>query len=245
MLIKTLGIGAAYCLEAYQYCCNLLDDTILLDCPPQAMLSLKAANFDVNKLKAILITHFDPDHSLGFPTLIPAWKEGEKKLPVIGPVGTEEFFSSMCRLVGKEKKLSRVEFVEVEPGSTALLPEAKTEITALKMRHQPESMGYILRNDEGKRLGFTGDTAWCPGLEQMLNLADVTLCEMTFLGKGTEKHLGLESDLPKMLSIMAQDQSLIITHLEDSREKYLKILKDMKIPFGNVIVAREGDEYHF
>ena len=245
MLIKTLGIGAAYCREPYQFTCNLLDEKILLDCPPQVVLSLKAAGIEVSGLKAILLTHFDPDHSLGFPTLIPAWPQGEKKLPVIGPMGTAQFFSAMCRLVGKEKKLDRIEFVEVEPGSTTALPEAGMEITALAMKHQPESLGYIIESGSGGSLGFSGDTAWCPGYKKILNLSDVILSEMTFLGKGTEKHLGMSSCMPRILETLGPEQSLIITHLEDDRAKYVAALKQIAPQYNNVMVAREGDEYSF
>lgn len=245
MLIKTLGIGAAYCRDNYQYTCNLLDDAVLLDCPPQVVLALRSAAIDISQLRGLVISHFHPDHTLGFPLLISGLPEGEKKFPVIGPAGSRQYFSSLCKLVGKEHKLNRVEFVELSENKTAELPGSCYRVTSFAMKHSPESLGYLIENNNHQTLGFTGDTAWCQGLEQLVQNSDILICEMTFLGMGTEKHLGMETDLPLILELLKPEQRIILTHLEDSRERYLDCLSGFTFENSSVAIAREGCCYKF
>lgn len=190
----------------------------------------------------MVISHFHPDHTLGFPLVIPGWPRGDKKLPVIGPIGTREYFQQLCTLVGKKHKLDRVEFFELGSGEKFKTESGKYELTSIPMKHSEESLGYLIKSKNEKTLGWTGDTAWCRGLEEMIRQADILISDMTFMGKGSKTHLGVVDDIPKYLEFLEEDQRVILTHLEDSAEKYKSLLQNSQ---ENLIIAEEGKEFVF
>lgn len=244
-----LGIGAARSSAGYDYNCWLVDDRLLIDAAPQVVPALARAGVSPASLDLLLITHFDADHTFGFPLLVPALAANAAPLPVIGPPGTADFLRELCRMGRSMHKLERVRFIELPPGETAEV--GPWHVEALAMNHEKESTGYLVTDSHGKKLGISGDTDWCPALERILGESDIALVEMTFRRDGRGKHLVLERDLARMLEAMGPDTLVFPGHLSTTKERYLDTLgqtirylpKELSEQSYRLIFLEDGQEH--
>ncbi len=68
MIIKILGNGGAL-NDGLPYNSYTIDEKILIETPPDIMVSLHRENIDIYSLEAIYISHLHGDHTFGFPFL--------------------------------------------------------------------------------------------------------------------------------------------------------------------------------
>lgn len=243
-----LGIGAARSNTGYDYNCWLVDDRLLIDAAPQVVPALNRAGVSPASLGLLLITHFDADHTFGFPLLVPALAEAAP-LPVIGPPGTGEMLRELCKLGRSVHKIDRAHFIELAPGGTTEV--GPWQVEALAMLHEKESTGYLLRDREGRVLGVSGDTDWCPGLERILAESDYAIVEMTFRREGRGRHLVLERDLARLLQAMGPETIVFPSHLSATKERYLDTLaqterylpKELREQSYRLIFLEDGQEH--
>ena len=70
-----------------------------------------------------------------------------------------------------------IEFIDLEDGMK--FEQNGYKVTALKMEHgAPETYGFIFEDKFGKIVGFSGDTAECENLHNILAKADFAFVEM-------------------------------------------------------------------
>ena len=138
-------------LERYLSCCYMRynGNCILIDCGEGTQLAIKKAGFSLNKITAILLTHFHADHCSGLPGLLLSMgNEGHTEpLLICGPEGVDEVVKSLTfiaqelpfRIITKSlhdfDSFERNEFV----------------ITAFDVKHSCPCIGYDIRiNRSGK-----------------------------------------------------------------------------------------------
>ena len=68
--LDLLGSGNAFLPSGRLHSLLLIDQHIMIDCPPTALASLRNAGISPADIDLILITHVHADHVFGFPNFI-------------------------------------------------------------------------------------------------------------------------------------------------------------------------------
>src|SRR5215216_3381914 len=205
----------------------MLNDRYLFDAPPSALYGLKQGGADLNALDVILISHFHGDHFFGLPFLLLeyAYATGAgrtqprtRDLWIVGPPGVEEKSESLMalgypNLPGRDLGFRR-RYVEMEPGCAKEI--AGLRIEAERMNHAVDSLplclGYRVECG-GRRLGYTGDTAWTDALFRLGDDVDALVADCTYpSGFDQPEHLSLD-EIGVLRERLAERTSLILTHL--------------------------------
>lgn len=220
--------------------CTLIDNKILIDVPNGITKRLMNMDEDVHGLEVCIITHFHGDHCFDLPFLLLTLagnETREKPFYIIGPKGIEE----------KTKQLMEIafpgdwEFVEKYVKSIFIEVENQTNITIedftilpIQVEHGncENAYGYVIERDN-KKIGLTGDSCLCDGIETIGKQCDVMIADMS-LEKGSNTHMGIDD-----MIYLSQKYSKTIypTHMrETTREKAKETIETELI-----VIAEDGD----
>jgi len=190
MKVTILGTG---CIWTKRACASyLLNDDVLID-PGTGTLKqlLKSSNKllhheKIEKLKLILITHYHIDHY--FDIVLLMWKIASDKYPnssatIICPPGGEERIKMLCKLGMSEdsyKKLNFDKYIKfVDASQMGEFKYKNLTITSLKMDHGSiDDYGYVIKEEGGKTLSFTGDSRFCDNMQKMIDISDMAFVDM-------------------------------------------------------------------
>jgi ribonuclease Z len=193
MDLTLLGTGCPQCDPERLGPASLVrhaDHAFLVDCGSGVTQRLVAAGSSGGALDAVFFTHLHSDHVVDFFQLvISSWHQGrDRPQRVFGPPGTRRFVDGLLALWQPELE-QRIAH-ELRPSTAALAVEV-TEIaageifrlgdfsvTAVAVDHLPVryAFGFVFAA-AGKRLAFSGDTAFCPALIEAAHGADVLVHE--------------------------------------------------------------------
>ncbi|MEV4177629.1 MBL fold metallo-hydrolase [Nonomuraea sp. NPDC049709] len=213
-------IGTGSILTARMSASALVDGKLLIDTPNGAMKAIRRAGIDLMGIDVCLITHFHADHFFDIVFLFleqGLFAPKERGLVLIGPTGFEERVKQLFELSypGTWETVSRntsprfIEFGE-EGGEWS---GNGYRIRALPMKHTtPIALGYSIVDEAGARLGYTGDTVHCPGVEELASSSSVLVLDTSFPHEKAG-HMGLD-DVEGVASRWP-DLQLIATHLGD------------------------------
>ena len=91
MKITLIGTGAMY--TKYNSASTLINEDLIVDMPNGTVKQLLKRNFDLTKIKTILVTHLHGDHTADIPFFIKYifnCKKLKETINIIGPKGTKE-----------------------------------------------------------------------------------------------------------------------------------------------------------
>ena len=113
---------------------------------------------------------------------------------------------------------------------TGVLAGRDMTLDLLPLQHHSSSIGLRFHLD-GRRIGISGDTGWCPNLEMLAAQSDLAILECTTTAPETQGHLSLEE-------IRAGRERLgpgevVLIHLSDDVAEELAVN-----PIAGVIAAR-------
>ena len=218
MKITLTGTGSLYC--KYNSASTLINDDLMIDMPNGIMKELLKQDFDLTKIKTILITHFHGDHIADIPFFLENiyfLKKEKYKLNIIGPVGIKnkiiELFTAYN--FGTEEEfnndfnLNIVEFVD----NTIEINGYKIDSYHVVHGRQTSALGYVI-NDE---LGITGDTSLCDGVEKIFERSKLVVSDSSLL-VGNKSHLGIDNI---EYLINKYNTNVIATHLNEESRKTL------------------------
>jgi ribonuclease Z len=140
----------------------VLDGRVLVEPAPTALPHLRRCGIPAGDLDAVVISHFHPDHTFGWPFLLLELLVAAPDHPVsvVGPPGVEAFLDEMLRL--------------------AAVPDiASHAATLLDLRYvevDGTCFGYLFERD-GRTVGYSGDCRPCGGLDELAGAADVLVLE--------------------------------------------------------------------
>lgn len=171
----------------------IINDEILFDVP-QGSFKTIFEDYDLMKIKYIIISHFHSDHFMDIHLVIDyIYHHSKNKITIIAPKGCRERLSSMFKIVEVtylENVLDQMyTFIECENNKIIKLGDYK--IKAFKMVHQNlDCYGFTI-SDKFVTVGFTADSAMCNNVRKIISKSKATFidCSSTEINN---KHLSAD-----------------------------------------------------
>jgi ribonuclease BN (tRNA processing enzyme) len=214
-----LGTGDAFSAHGSHQASYLVQSpraTLLLDCGPATLSSLKRDRISASPIDAILLSHLHGDHFAGLPFLFLEYTYEEPRqrpLLIAGPPGTRkrvlELHKAMYPDV-RQKLPFELDFIEMLPEQRLDLGSAIVE--PFRVPHQQKEISLGLSVElEGRRIVYSGDSGWTDELIARSKNADLFICECSFYETRIPSHL----DYPRLAENRRRFRAkrMILTHL--------------------------------
>jgi ribonuclease Z len=207
----------------------------LIDVGYDTLSGLRSVGLTVADIDYIFISHLHPDHYLGLPQMaLENFFVIKKENPiyVYCPPGTRELVLSTTGLLFDELIQTHIDtlfkFVEFDANEVVSFPRG--EIKTFEAQHSGNARMQLI-TFEGKKIGYTGDTAYLPEVFSMLLEADITITEASSASHPIPDHTTLdeliEANFPK-------DKRIFISHVGESVIKHKHRIKEP------LILAEDG-----
>ncbi|SEH01786.1 Ribonuclease BN, tRNA processing enzyme [Nonomuraea solani] len=211
-------IGTGSILSTRMSASALVDGTILIDAPNGAMKALHRDGLDPAGIDICLITHFHADHFFDIVFLFleqGLLRTRDSELVLIGPGGFGGRVEHLFELAypgswPHVKENTRPRFVELGDGGE--WSGNGYTVRALPTRHTVPSLGYLITDAAGTRLGYTGDTVLCPAVEELAGQSAALVLDTSF-HQSKAGHMGLDD--VEALADRHPGLPLIATHRDD------------------------------
>jgi ribonuclease Z len=161
----------------------VLDGHVLVEPAPTALPHLRRCGISALDLDAVVISHFHPDHTFGWPfLLLELIKVGhDRPLHVVGPPGVERFLADMLGLAAVPDIAEHAEAVldlrHLEVDGT-WQEAGRLRFRGVEVDHVDHlrCFGYLFER-AGRIVGYSGDSRPCPGIDELAGAADVLVLE--------------------------------------------------------------------
>jgi len=219
--IQFLGTGDAWNSEGRHHQAILLrlaEGVVLVDAGATVCLSLDQAGVRSDELDRIFITHLHGDHIAGWPFLLLRMVFQDRRtrpLSISGPPGLRETFESLARLCYSDSSLYEkiafeITYEELPVEERRGVDCSGVLLDTFVMAHHSTSLGYVFSSG-ASRIGISGDTGWCPGLERLVEAGETLVLECTTLEEEGPKHLSL--DELRSHRALFEGKSVFLVHL--------------------------------
>lgn len=168
----------------------IIDDEIMFDIPQGSFKSMQI-DYDLTKIKYIIISHFHSDHFGDLHLLFDLlYHESTHNITVIAPKGCKERILSIIKAFEitflQELIDNRITFLECE--NNKIIKFENYKLKCFKMLHgNLDAYGFTLENN-GKVVGFSGDTAMCNNIRKILKKSQIAFIDSANIEKDN-KHL--------------------------------------------------------
>jgi len=214
-----LGTGNFQAQERY-WNSFVIDTTVLVEPAPTAMPHLQRCGLPIEDIAVVVISHFHPDHTFGWPFLLleALLRKGGQTLYVVGPPEVERFLEEMIELGGIPNVLRDakanvdLQFVEVDG---TWQQAGALRFRAIEVEHVPHlrCFGYLFERGD-RVIGYSGDTRLCAGLRELAASSDVLVLECD--GQHLAAHLPvthMNEDAVRTLRAEHPGTTFILTHM--------------------------------
>jgi ribonuclease Z len=161
------------------------EGAVLIDCAGQALVRLRRAGLDPEKISDVVLTHFHPDHVYGLPVfMLEMWLSGRQRpLQVHGLAHCIERMERLMEDFDLRDwpAVYPVSFRTVEARAGARVVEtADFRITASPVQHIIPTLGVRIEDKEtGRVMAYTSDTHPCPEVIDLARGVDLLIHEAT------------------------------------------------------------------
>ena len=213
----------------------IVDDQILFDIGSGTVNRLKQLEFTPPQIQYIFITHYHVDHFSDLLHFL-LWRKIrnniDQPLTIVGPAELKEKLINFIDLTHndhtwlKDLDALNIKIISYENSTKTFTGFAVESIDVIHGRAKP-CVGYVLEKD-GIKLGYSGDSSDCPGLQRIYAKSDYIITEATGL-EGGDIHIGL--DTVKSIAKENPNKSFYIVHRADYETK----------PTDNVFFPNDGE----
>ena len=209
----------------------------LVDLGPTAIAAMERFRVRPAEHDTVFLTHLHGDHIAGWPFLLLHGAYMEKRtrpLRLVGPEGSRARLETLIRGTYPdvlEKAPFPIEYIEipVRRGSHAA---AGIDFDVVPMEHHSSSIGYRFRLP-GASVAVSGDTRWCPGLEELAAGSDLLIVECTSVEKTEYAHVSVEE--LGAGNARLSSRKMVVVHLTDEVARAIEALS-----LQRVIAGRDG-----
>lgn len=268
MELTLLGTGCPQCDPERLGPANLVRHAgraFLVDCGSGVTQRLVAAGTSGAALAAIFLTHLHSDHVVDlFQLVISGWHQGrDRPQRVFGPPGTRRFVDGLLALwqaelaqrIAHELRPSTaaltVEVTEIAAGEVFRDGDVTVAAVAVDHRPVPYAFGFVFAA-AGKRLVFSGDTAFCPALIDAARGADVLVHECFIHGimkpapglrteeglRNVAAYHTLSSEVGKVAAT-ADVGCLVLNHFVPTRFDKTALVAEVRRDFAGALIIGE------
>lgn len=222
MKLTVLGSGNAFSQSGRLNSSYLVGDKqeVLVDCGFTTPLALQRAEVPFNQIKTIFITHYHGDHFAGLAAFLLGLKyvsPQKQVLTIIGAADAKKKCFDLLKALypGNETLVDelQINFIGSEKGLKKDVELVTCSFNTFKMIHSEKSLpfGFVLKFDESK-IGFTGDTCWHSGVEELIAASDIAVVECNFNQKVGEGHISVD-ELEENEVVQTNKKHIYLTHL--------------------------------
>jgi ribonuclease BN (tRNA processing enzyme) len=218
--LQILGCGDAFGSGGRNHSGYLLEierRLLLLDCGPTTLLAMKKAGLDPSHLDAVFLSHLHGDHMGGLPFLFLEYlHESPRQSPlhVAGPPGMPERVRRLFQLMygdgSRPRELPPTAFHILEP--EVMTTVAGVEIFPFRVPHQVRDISLGMKlTVQGKKILYSGDSAWTDLFITHSQNVDLFLCECSFFDRDSPNHISyrkIEENLSRLGC-----KKLLLTHM--------------------------------
>lgn len=213
----------------------------LLDVGPTALSAMERFRLAPGKVGTVFFTHLHGDHVAGWPFLLLHdlfIARREAPLCVVGPSGTRAQLETIVLgtypdLIRTDRLCFPVEIREipVEKAQDLEGPDG-IRFDVVPLEHHETSVGYRI-HVAGRTIAVTGDTRWCPGVQELARGADIFVVECSTIERQKFAHVSLDEirDHGRELGC----RRTVLVHLTDAVASALEAA-----PMDGVIAAADG-----
>lgn len=215
----------------------------LVDIGPTTLAAIERSRLQPSAIDRVFLTHLHGDHTAGWPFLaLHATFVDRRKRPieVVGPIGTKEQLARLAagsypELLDPSKAPFEVRVRELPVArAQGVQLEADLRFDVIPLEHHASSIGYRF-HVAGKTFAVTGDTRWCPGLEELSQGCDLLIVECSSVERQAYAHVSLDEIREGVSRLGAARVALV--HLIDAVSQALE-----GKPVPGVFATQDGME---
>jgi len=215
MQVTVLGSGTAIPVPdrfPAGYVVEDRDTVVMVDCGPGTLRRLAMANVGLERLDALLLTHYHTDHCADVAALLFALRApqfaGRRPLRIHGAPGLRRLVAKLTEAwPWLEPRGYDLQLVETAPGPFEF---GSLRVTAVPIRHTAQSLGYRIETTAGIA-AFSGDADECDELIDLARDTDLFVCDAASPdGEKLDGHL--TPGLAAAYAARANVRRLVLTH---------------------------------
>jgi len=195
----------------------VMDGSILVEPSPTVLPHLRRCGIAVGAIEVVVISHFHPDHTFGWPFLLleMVGHPRDRPLYIVGPPAVDRFLADMMRLGGvlnvhdAAHAAMDMRYVEVDGSWQDAGP---LRFRAVEVEHVPHLRCFGFVFDRGEQMvGYSGDTRPCAGLDELAESCAVLVLECN----GPHPPPAVHMDVPDVRALRERFPGvrLVFTHM--------------------------------
>jgi ribonuclease BN (tRNA processing enzyme) len=218
--IRVLGSGDAFGSGGRLQTCFLVqadERRFLIDCGATALVAMRRFDVAPDSIDAVFLSHLHGDHFGGLPFLLLEAQfvsRRQRPLTIVGPSGTRERLLAALEVLFPGSSATRwrfpLRFRELAPRQRRRVDGIG--VTAFPVEHPSGAPAYALRlTCGGRRLAYSGDTAWTEQLIEAARGSDLLIVECYAFEPRATHHLDFNTLSRRRAEL--ETRRVLLTHM--------------------------------
>jgi ribonuclease BN (tRNA processing enzyme) len=223
MRLIIVGCGDAFASGGHGAACFRLDAggmVAALDFGAGALVGWRRLGFSPSEIDLVAVSHLHGDHFGGLPFLLIERQYGggpPRPLTLIGPPGLRDRLEAVTQAlyprVGPRQWSFALDIREIAPGGATRAGALRVSATEVDHPSGAPSLGLRVSSG-GKKIAYSGDTAWTPTLVELARGADLLLIECSGAREPVPHHLDWETLRAHLPALRAR--RIVLTHMSEA-----------------------------